>query len=423
MSSAERAGPSRAEPTGPSRWPAALRSAPFVRLWAGSIVSSVGTQMSNVAKVWVLYALTRSAVALGLEGLCFSVPIMVLPLIAGPVCDRVDRRVIVQISTAAEAAAAVALAALSAAGALVPWVIYLTAAAEAGRLAFDIPARTALTTVLVPSDALLSAQSLSAVVWSSAALAGPALGGLLLATTGAAVVFAINGVSSVAAFLAFRPIGRVRLGGAARREPSGLASGLRFAARHRAVLRLQVVLLAASALSIGTETLLPILDRTVWHAGSAGYGLLRMAPGLAAVLAGGLLARSRPARVPGRVIAISMAGAGAGLAAFAWAPGLLAALVLLGLASLALTTAQVHLVTGIQQATPDRVRGAVSGLSAIAQSGAAGVAAAGMAVAAASLGARVVIVAAVAAAAGTTAASLGAGACAGHRTNGAGKRQ
>jgi len=73
--------------TVPGRMPPALRQSSFVRLWAGSIVSSIGTQMSNVAKLWVLYLLTHSAFALGLEGLCFSVPIMVLPCPIGDAAD------------------------------------------------------------------------------------------------------------------------------------------------------------------------------------------------------------------------------------------------------------------------------------------------------------------------------------------------
>ncbi len=269
------------------RLPAALRQPSFVRLWAGSIVSSVGTQMSNVARLWVLYLLTHSAFALGLEGLCFSVPILVLPLVAGPITDRVDRRTVLKFTMAAEVAEAGALAAVALAGAWHPWIIYLTAGLEAGRLAFDIPARTALTVALVPGEALLSAQSLSAVVWSSAALVGPAVGGILLATTSAAVVFAINGLSTAAALVAFFPRQRACLNAVPgdADTPTGMTGGLRFAGGHQELLGLAAVLAATSTLMIGTESLLPVLDRTLWHGGSAAYGLLRMAPGLAAILA------------------------------------------------------------------------------------------------------------------------------------------
>jgi MFS family permease len=380
------------------RLPAALRQPSFVRLWAGSIVSSVGTQMSNVAKLWVLYLLTHSAFALGLEGLCFSVPILVVPLVAGPIADRVDRRTVLRLTMAAEVAEAGALAAVAVAGAFHPWIIYLTAGLEACRLAFDIPARMALTSTLVPGEALLSAQSLSAVVWSSASLAGPAIGGVLLATAGAAVVFAINGIITAAALVAFLPLRRARLhpvpGDAG--TPAGMTGGLRFAWGRRELLGLAAVLAATSALVIGTESLLPVLDRTLWHGGSAAYGLLRMAPGIAAILAGAGLSAMRPVRRPARAIAISLAAGCGGLIAFTGAPVLAAAIALLVLASLALTLAQVHIVTRIQQVTPDQLRGAISGLSAISQSGLGGIAAAGLTMIAESLGARTTITGAVA---------------------------
>lgn len=375
-----------------------MRYPSFVRLWAGSIVSNVGTQMNNVAKLWILYVLTHSAFALGMEGLCFSVPIIVLPLMAGPVVDRVDRRTVLKFTMAAEAAEAGALAAVAAAGQLRPWIIYLAAGFEAARLAFDIPARTALTTALVPGKALLSAQSLSAVVWSSAALAGPALGGLLLATTSAAVVFAVNSLSTAAALVAFLPLRRATLHAVPSGEdaPTGLTAGLRFAWRQHELLGLEAVLLATSTLVIGTEILLPVLDQTLWHGGSAAYGLLRMAPGIAAVLAGVGLSTMRQVRRPARVIALGVICACAGLIAFTEAPVLAAGIVLLVLASFALSTAQIHIATRVQQVTPDQLRGAISGISAISQSGLAGVAAAGMAVIAASLGARSTIIGAAA---------------------------
>jgi len=136
------------------------------------------------------------------------------------------------------------------------------------------------------------------------------------------------------------------------------------------------------------------------HAGIPQFAdLPALTAGIAAVLMGGALAVARTVRSPGRVITLSMLGACGGLIAFAQTPDLAVAFALLGLASLAITSAQVHLVTRIQQVTPDHLRGAISGLSAIAQSGLAGVAAACMALTAASFGARTIIIAVAAGAA------------------------
>jgi MFS family permease len=376
------------------RWPLALRYPLFGRLWAGSVVSSVGTQMSNTAKIWVLYSLTHSAMTLGIDGLCFSLPIVILPLVAGPVCDRIDRRTIIKASMAVESLEAAALAALAAAGVLHPWVIYLTAAVEAARLAFDIPARTALTTALVPSGALPSAQSLSVVVWNSAALIGPALGGMLLAVSSAGAVFAVNSVSTLAVAIAFLPVGRAHLPTVTEGGPrSKLGDGLRYAFAHRELLALQAILLTVSAVMLGTETLLPVLDRVQWHGGPVAYGMLRAAPGIAAVLTGLGVALMRPARHPVRTLSLSMIGACAGLIAFTMAPVLAVGLVLLALASVGISVCLIILGTRIQQITPERLRGSISGFNAITQSGLAGVAAAGMAFTATGLGAPTIITA------------------------------
>jgi len=82
----------------------ALAHPPFVRLLAGQVVSAAGTQMSNTAGAWVLYRLTHSALALGLQGLCFSAPIAVLPLLTGILADRFSRLTLVKVTLAAEAA-------------------------------------------------------------------------------------------------------------------------------------------------------------------------------------------------------------------------------------------------------------------------------------------------------------------------------
>ena len=381
-------------------WPA-LRHPVFVQLWAGGVVSAVGTQMSNVAKAWVLYQLTGSALALGIEGLCFSVPMMVLPLLTGPIADRLDRTTLIRWTMAAEAVMAAGLAVAVLTGTLSPWLIYLTATLEATRLAIDIPARSALIATVVPPADLHSAQSLSSTVYSASALIGPAVGGLLLAVGGPAWVFAINGVSCLIALVAFRGVPHASR---APRSPSRLGDGLTFAVRHRALLSLQAVLFTTGTLVIGVETLLPVLDGTLWHSGPTGYGLLRMAPGVAALAAGLVLARGRAPASPGRMIAVCVAVAAAAFAVVPVSPWLAAAFVLLTVGSMAASAAQVHALTHLQQLTPEHVRGAVSGLTAMTMSGFAGMAAAAMAIAAAGVSPTLVIavVAGVAAITGLT---------------------
>jgi MFS family permease len=365
----------------------ALASAPFARLLSGQVVSQVGTQMSNTAGAWVLYRLTHSVLALGLQGLCFSAPIAVLPLLTGILADRFSRLTLVRATLAAEAAQAFALAAITVAGDLRPWMLYLAAAADACRLAVNIPAQSALVPNVVPAEMLLSAMALSTSTWSSAALVGPALAGALLTVTGPGLIFAINGACTLVALGA---VGSLR--STAQAQPvegngfAQLTGGISYLRSHRPVLWLEGVLLIAMTGALGVETLLPVFAAGTWHTGPAGYGLLRMAPGIAAVLAGVGLSMF-PAVGRGAVtIGIAFAGASAGMAAFAAGPSFALALFLLASASLCLAATQVIAGTMVQQAIPDALRGRISALGSAGQNGLAGLAAAATSAVAAAVG-------------------------------------
>lgn len=147
---------------------------------------------------------------------------------------------------------------------------------------------------------------------------------MLLAVSSAAVVFAANSVSTLAVAMAFLPVGRAQLPAVTEKDVprSNLGDGLRYAFARRELLALQAILLTVSAVALGTETLLPVLDRVEWHGGPVAYGMLRAAPGIAAVLTGLGFALRRPARHPVRTLFLSMIGARAGLIAFTLAPAL-----------------------------------------------------------------------------------------------------
>jgi MFS family permease len=352
----------------------ALAHPPFARLLAGQIVSSAGTQLSNTAGAWVLYRLTHSALALGVQGLCFSAPIAVLPLLTGVLADRFSRLVLVKVTLAAEAGQAFALAAVTLAGDLRPWMLYLAAAADACRLAVNIPAQSALVPNIVPPDLLLSAMALSASAWSSAALVGPALAGALLTVTGPGLIFAVNGLCTLAALAAVASLPGADPGPhpASEDGPPGLAGGIAYLRGHRSIVWLECVLLVAMTGVLGVETLLPVFSSSVWHAGPAGYGLLRMTPGIAAILAGLGLSLFPAARYLG----LAFGGAGAAMAAFAAGPPFALALCVLAGASLCLVVTQVTAGSMVQQAIPDALRGRISAVGSAGQNGLAGLAAA-----------------------------------------------
>lgn len=370
-----------------TRLPLALHYPDFCRLWLGSVVSNTGTQMNNVAKAWILFQLTNSAAALGLEGLCFSLPIALVPMLAGPVVDRVDRLTVIKAAYLVEIVEAIALAIAAGTGRLSPWMIYTAAGVAAVRLSFAIPAGSALVPGLVGETALLSAQSLSAVGWTSSALIGPAIGGALLSQGGATIVFAVNGFCTLCALVALRRVRPMRSLDRQKNKLDGrLMDGIRHIRRSREVSSLMALVFLISTLLIGTETLLPVLNSQIWDAGSMGYSLLRMAPGIAAITVALWLSIKSTVARPFRIVGLGVLVACASLIAFVEAPSFSVAVPLLALGTVGLIRAQVVVATQTQLRTPDSLRGAVGGITAIGQSGLAGIAAAGIAIAATSVG-------------------------------------
>ena len=92
---------------------AALQSRNFTLLWLGLIVSNAGTWMQNVANGWLVLQLTNSPLWLGLLGLSFALPMIVLPLVGGAVVDRVHRIKLLYITQTASMLVAFALAILT----------------------------------------------------------------------------------------------------------------------------------------------------------------------------------------------------------------------------------------------------------------------------------------------------------------------
>ena len=122
----------------------------FALFWVGRIVSILSFQMLMVAIGWQLYALTGSALDLGLVGLAQFVPMLVLTLLVGHVADRYDHRVILMVCQAGEAIAAAVLALGTAMGWLDPLAIYVVIALVGAARAFEIPTMVAIIPALVP---------------------------------------------------------------------------------------------------------------------------------------------------------------------------------------------------------------------------------------------------------------------------------
>lgn len=344
--------------------PPVLRHADFRNLVAGQIVSAIGTQMQQVAVVWQLYLFTRSPLALGLLGLFRIAPVVLLALGGGVVADAVDRRRLMLLTQSVLASVSAALAVATHVGVASPALIYGLVAVGAVAVAFDSPARQALVPLLVPPEELSRALSLSFTGWQVAQIAGPAIGGAVLAAAGVVPVYVADAASFlavIAALLALRhraPPSATPMGLGAIRE------GLAFL-RRTPVIRTTMLLDFFATFFGGSMLLMPIFADRLLHVGAHGLGLLYAAQPVGAALAGALLAARALPRRQGAAVLWAVAAYGAAIAVFGASRSFPLSLAALAAAGAADTVSTVIRQTLRQVLTPDALRGRMGSINMI----------------------------------------------------------
>ena len=179
-----------------------LAARDFRRFYAGYVTSLLGTSMSTVAIAWAVLESGASATGLGYVFAAAVVPQVLLLAVAGAVADRLGRRRVMLAADGLRCAAQASLAGAVFAGRPALWVFVLLAWLEGTGQAFFTPALDALTVEIAPRDQLGNANALYGLASSATRIAGPALGGLLVALTGPGVVVAADAASYAVSVLA-----------------------------------------------------------------------------------------------------------------------------------------------------------------------------------------------------------------------------
>ena len=367
--------PGSTPPENTSRTPAARRPSSFVALrhrdfrlfWSGQFVSIIGSQMQLVTVNWHVYELTHSAAALGLVGLVRVLPIIVCSLVGGVVADAFNRKRLILATQTVMLLSAAALALFTSSGLKSVWPIYLLTAVSSAATAFDNPARQALIPSLVPERDFPNAVSVGFVAFQVAMVAGPMLGGVMLARFGTASVYAFNAASFVAviaAILLIRASGKGNADESSRVSLEALKEGLKFVWRTPIIVQTTALDFVATFFASATA-LLPIFAH-ILNVGEHGYGVLTSAAAFGAVLTGLLLAR-RPAAWgrPGFVMLLAVGVYGAATVVFGLSRNYFLSLLMLAVTGAADTVSTVIRQTIRQLITPDRLRGRMTSVNMI----------------------------------------------------------
>jgi MFS family permease len=337
----------------------------FTRYLYVRVAASVALQIQVVAVGWQMYALTGSPFRLGLIGLVQFIPAICLFPFTGHVADRFDRRWVTFIAEVAEAAAVAVLAIASLAGHLTPNLLLAMAFVVGTGRAFEQPSVQTVLPNIVPARVLPNAVAASTSGSQTAVVAGPALGGILVALS-PTIVFTVCAVIWVTAGFAMITVKMQRTKTI---RPSldltTLFSGVVFIARHKVVLG--AILLDMLAVLLGSVmALLPIFARDIFVIGPLGFGILRAAPAIGAIVTGLLLARWPVSHRVGRVMFITVTIFGIGTILLGLAPNFIFAIAAMAIIGASDTISVVIRQTMVQLRTPDDMRGRVYAVNSMA---------------------------------------------------------
>jgi MFS family permease len=349
----------------------ALRQRNFRLFWSGQLVSVMGSWMQTIGQAWLVLELTHNAFQLGVVGALQWLPVLLFSVVAGVFADHWPKRRVLLITQSAAMIQALVLWALVVTGTVQLWHVYVLALLLGFNNCLDQPARLGFVVEMAGRDDLPNAIALNSSLTNLARIVGPAIGGVLIAASGVALLFLLNAVSFLAVIVALLLIDVRLLHGredqrtvdeARQNTWQRLREGLSYVQRTTSVALVIVVVGIVLLFGSNFNVVLPLFATVVLHAGAPGFGFLSAAFGLGSLLASLWLAwnSGRPASRGVLIGATLFCLVEATFALSRWFPLSLALLACVGFAENAFVTLGV---TAVQLETPDRLQGRVMGVT------------------------------------------------------------
>jgi MFS family permease len=322
----------------------------------------IGRQLTVVAVPLQVYEITGSTLAVGLLGVAQFIPLMLASLAGGALADAVNRRLILVIAQVLMAATAVGLLWNSLMQSPKIWPLFALTAVNAAVTAVDGPARQALLPGLVGPALLPSALALNQMLANTAKAVVPAIGGIVIATLGLPVNFALEIVAFIVSGLLLVRIPDIAIvGGGARFSTSSIIEGFRYLRSRRLIQA--VLLLDLNAMVFGMPSaLFPAIGTETLGGDALTVGLLYAAPGIGALLGAVTSGWVSVVRRQGVAILVAIIGWGVAITIFGFTTSLTLALVMLGVAGAADVVAAIFRHAIVQLTSPDVLRGRLASM-------------------------------------------------------------
>lgn len=302
---------------------AALAIQDFRRVWIGNLAASFAMNMQILARGWLVYTLTSSALDLAWVLLSFTVPQVLLSLWGGVVADRLPKRQILIFSQLLNALATLVMAAIILSDAVTFWDFIWFGMFNGAVLALSMPARSAYLAELVGREHFITAMALGTTGWNLARVVAPMIGGLLISllaagdttdTFGVGIVYLVIAglyLASACGALMVRSRGRRRANPG--RPLDDMLDGVRYVLRSPPLVALMLLSIATFLFGWTPGILMPAFNEDILGGGPDDLGVLLAATGIGAIAGSLMLAGAGDFRGKGRWLI----GTG-----FAWAASL-----------------------------------------------------------------------------------------------------
>lgn len=345
------------------RVPQLLLDRTFGPFFFGQIVATMAVWIHNVAAAIVVWELTRSTTLVAAITIGQFAPQFVLTPWSGARADRADRRRQLVAGTLMTAAGTSLLAVWSAGpgleGTTGALVVVLGATIVGTGFAIGGPASQALLPSLVRPGELASAIAISTVPMTIARALGPAVGAVLITTSGPTVTFTLTSVLQLTyALIIFR---RERSTNGASRRDTRILAAVHYLGRDHSVAWL---LVGITIVGLGVDPVITLAPAIADRLGGGGdlVGLITSAFGVGALLGFAVQPAMRRRLGIERTGSIGLLVLALGLAPLALVRSPLLAAESMVVAGMGMTLSLTAFTTGIQQRVPDELRGRVMAL-------------------------------------------------------------
>ena len=330
-------------------------------MWIGACTSTIGTWMQTVAQQWLVYNLSKdNPFYLGLDGFLGQIPIVLFSLLGGVLADRSDRRKVLLGSQYVQMTTALTLAGLYAMGVVKVWHILVLSFIVGSAQSFGGPAYSALVPSLVPKENLSNAIALNSIQFNLGRIIGPVLGGITLATLGAAWCFGLNGLSFIAVIISLYII---KVGFMPTKSNDkvldSMKQGIVFIRKQEGMGPLIVLSFLMTMLAIPLITFLPVFAKEVLHGDAKTFTQLLYCSGFGSVTGALLVAGLSKGKKQGLTALLMLIVLGVATIGFARSTAVWLSCVMMFFGGAAMMTVFASITSLVQVITEDNMRGRV----------------------------------------------------------------